>query len=232
MKSDPGCLVVVLRARHRPPRPRNLASDLQEAILSPRSKVETQRSRYIAARVPRRSETRHCSAALVSLSMDYALDRGAGILLSQSFDMLTARRISCVEHGGFKHGCLDRSHTYGPQRSGYVPFQNQGFDQHQRHGQSQGAGRGRSDYGQDRSGYNQNRSGYSQDRSGYSQNRSGYGTQDRPGNSKNYQSQWSSNQGQGYQQSRYNHSGQGYSSSEGRQGPYHRSQQNQRGSWR
>ncbi|CAH0400654.1 unnamed protein product [Chilo suppressalis] len=94
----------------------------------------------------------------------------------------------------------NRSHSHGPHRSGYVPYQNQGYNNQSRgYDQSQG-------YNQTQS---YNRSGYG-NQDGYSGGNQGYG-----------QGRYNSSQGQGYggyQQNRHNQSGSGYGSNQ--QGRY------------
>ncbi|XP_053613482.1 5'-3' exoribonuclease 2 homolog [Plodia interpunctella] len=95
----------------------------------------------------------------------------------------------------------NRSHSFGPQRSGYTPYSSQG-------GYSQGG------YNQSQNFQNFNRSGYGNQRQGnqYYQDRNNqYGNQDRYGNQNRYNNQGSFNRGQsGYQSSQ----GQGYQSNQ------------------
>ncbi|CAG9128040.1 unnamed protein product [Plutella xylostella] len=62
----------------------------------------------------------------------------------------------------------DRSQSYGPQRSGYVPYQNQ------RHQGDQGYNQGNQGYNQGRQGYNQGGQNYNQGGHGYNQGGQSY----------------------------------------------------------
>ncbi|PZC76814.1 hypothetical protein B5X24_HaOG204131 [Helicoverpa armigera] len=133
-------------------------------------------------------------------------------------------------------GHHNRSQSYGPRPSGYVPYQNN--QEHGRSfssgGQEQGRGynnhshgprtynQGNQDYSQNNRGYSQNQ-GYSQSNQGPSRSGYGYGNQNRFGNSggSGYRSQSGGYESQGHQKyggHQTSQPTQGYSSSSGKYG--------------